>query len=301
MLVSCEGGVAMGGFSILRVCRFVCLVCALCGCVVGRAAAPSLMLANSYHEDIHLADYWVSEKFDGVRAYWDGAQLVSRQGRVFAVPAWFLAQLPPEPLDGELWMGRGQFEATSAAVRRQVPKEHEWRRIRYMVFDAPQAEGNFDQRLQTLRQRFASDKRSKQSLGHSSVELVPQIKIHSHAALMQHLHRVIQNGGEGLMLHLGNAPYRGVRSDDLLKLKQFQDAEATVIAYIAGQGANQGKTGALRVRTADGIEFNLGSGLTQAQRTHPPAIGALVTYRFTGYTQTGIPRFAHFVRVRQDL
>src|SRR5690606_1286923 len=71
---------------------------------------PALLLANVYQNSADVADYWVSEKLDGVRAYWDGQQLISRQGNRFNAPPWFTANFPDTPLDGELWGGRGTFE-----------------------------------------------------------------------------------------------------------------------------------------------------------------------------------------------
>ena len=280
--------------SIQRAYQILCLVCALCYSVVTTAAAPSLMLANSYHEDTHIPDYWVSEKLDGVRAYWDGAQLISRQGTVFAVPDWFKAQLPSEPLDGELWMGRGQFEATSAAVRRLTPQDDEWRKIRLMVFDMPQVGGDFDQRLEYMRALFATFN----PIDTPNLALIEQEKLPNQKILMQRLDAVVRAGGEGLMLHLGSAPYRGLRSDDLLKLKPFDDAEATVLAHIAGQGKYRGMLGALLVQTDAGVQFKIGTGLSDAQRRAPPAVGTLITYRYRGVTVNGVPRFASFMRVR---
>ena len=105
--------------------------------------------------------------------------------------------------------------------------------------------------------------------------------------------------GEGLMLHLGSARHSPGRSSALLKLKSYQDAEARVVAYSLGKGKYQGMVGALVVEDAQGLRFNLGSGLSYMDRQQPPAIGALVNYKFNGYTLRGIPRFARFWRVRQ--
>ena len=45
--------------------------------------SPDLMLAKIYADNIDVTQYWVSEKLDGVRAHWDGKQLISRGGKVF--------------------------------------------------------------------------------------------------------------------------------------------------------------------------------------------------------------------------
>ena len=254
-------------------------------------ARPALMLANVYQGQQPLSAYWVSEKLDGVRAYWDGKQLLSRQGNRFAAPGWFTVDFPDTPLDGELWMGRGTFSTLSGAVRRSTPEPAQWRRIHYMVFDMPGAVGTFDQRLRKLRSLFARP--------HSPyLKLIRQFRVKDHDQLMTHLHEVVHGGGEGLMLHLGRAAYHGYRSDDLLKLKPVQDAEAKVLAWLPGGGKYQGMMGSLLVVTPEGRRFRVGTGFSDQQRAHPPAIGSVITYQYRGYTSSGLPRFPSFLRVR---
>ncbi|GAB4558369.1 MAG: DNA ligase [Rhizobacter sp.] len=257
------------------------------------AEARPLMLANLYRPDLPLADYWVSEKYDGVRAYWDGAQLSTRQGHRIHAPTWFTAGWPAQPLDGELWAGRGRFTAASSAVARDTPDDDAWREMRYMVFDLPAHPGHFDQRLVALQRLLAT---------HPSrwLQAVPQHKVASEAALQTLLRQTVRAGGEGLMLHRGASLYRGERNDDLLKLKQHLDAEATVIGHLPGKGKYQGMLGALQVQTPQGLKFRLGSGLRDADRASPPPIGSQVTYRYLGLHPDGAPRFASFVRVRRD-
>ncbi|MDX1803921.1 MAG: DNA ligase [Alcanivorax sp.] len=255
--------------------------------------SPPLELANRYQPGIRLSDYWVSEKLDGVRAYWDGHRLWSRQGHAFHPPAWFVADFPALPLDGELWMGRGTFAALSAAVRRLTPRDAQWRRIRYRVFDLPASDGNFDQRLATMRRRLRPSPSPY-------LAMIAQRRVTDRQALLVWLDRVVAAGGEGLMLHRGDSHYQAGRSDALLKLKTYQDAEATVVGYRPGHGKYQGQMGALEVRTDRGRRFAIGSGFSEAQRAHPPPLGATITYKFYGRTATGLPRFASFLRVRDD-
>ena len=101
------------------------------------ALAASLMLARVYCGDVPLSDYWVSEKHDGVRGHWDGQQLLTRGGKRVAAPAWFKAGWPRQPLDGELWAGRGRFDAARSAVARDSPDDAAWREMRCRVFDLP--------------------------------------------------------------------------------------------------------------------------------------------------------------------
>jgi DNA ligase-1 len=253
---------------------------------------PALMLASRYHQNIDVGDYWVSEKLDGVRARWDGSHLVSRGGYHFAAPSWFTGKFPPQPLDGELWIARGRYEEVSGIVRKMTPHEG-WKQVRLMVFDLPQRQGKFTRRLQSMRQLV------EQSAS-PYLALIRQYRVADNDVLMRRLQSVIDDGGEGLMLHRATALYRNGRSSDLLKLKKFSDAEATVIGYRPGKGKFAGMTGSLKVRNDDGIVFFVGSGLTMQQRAEPPPISSRITYRYQGFTRKGVPRFAVFLRERNE-
>ena len=263
-------------------------------------APPALLLANVLPSNIDLADYWVSEKYDGVRGYWSGTQLLTRGGAPIAAPVWFTAGWPAEPMDGELWAGRGRFEQASSTVRRQTPDDEQWRRMRYLVFDLPAHGGTFTQRIDALQAVVSS-------LGQAWVQAVAQRKFASRAELRALLKTTVAAGGEGLMLHRGASLYQAGRSDDLLKLKEHLDAEARVLAILPGRGKYVGMMGALLVEAvaADGsgtpLRFRLGTGFSDAERRDPPAVGTLVTYRYRDLNPSGIPRFASFLRVRTDL
>ena len=258
------------------------------------ADAPALLLANVYRPGMRLADYWVSEKYDGVRGYWDGHTLRTRGGETVATPAWFTAGWPDTPMDGELWAGRGRFSHAQSTVRQQQPDDAAWREMRFMVFDLPAHGGTFDQRLPALNKLV-------ESLDQPWVQAVPQQRVASDAALQKLLLRTVRAGGEGLMLHRGASMYRAGRSDDLIKVKTHEDAEAKVVAHLPGQGRHAGRLGALVVEMPSGQRFRLGAGLTDAERDHPPPVGSWVTYRFRGTHDSGMPRFASFVRVRDDM
>ena len=257
-----------------------------------REAAPSLMLADVYRPGMSLHDYWVSEKYDGVRGYWDGKQLWTRGGERIVAPAWFTAPLPKQPLDGELWVGRGQFARAVSTVRSQTPNDIAWREMHFMVFDLPAQGGDFTTRLAVLRRLLPITDAPW-------VVAVPQERATTHAALQALLDKTVKMGGEGLMLHRGSSPYRGERNSDLLKVKPYEDAEARVVEHVPGKGKHSGRLGALVVETADGKRFKLGTGLTDAERENPPAVGSWVTYRYNGTTAKGLPRFARFMRVRE--
>lgn len=271
---------------------FCCLILSLI-CAQAPAQRAPVMLANVYRAGMALDDYWVSEKFDGVRGYWDGHQLLTRGGERIAAPDWFVAGWPATPLDGELWAGRGAFSHAVSTVRQQTADHAAWRQMRFMVFDLPAQAGDFNQRLALLRTL-------PEQLRSPWLQLVEQVKVADHAALQSMLEQIVAQGGEGLMLHRGGSLYRAERSDDLLKFKPYEDAEASVIAHLPGKGKYRGMLGALLVQTPAGLRFKLGSGLSDAQRRQPPAIGSQVTYRYRGLNDSGIPRFAVFMRVRED-
>lgn len=277
----------------LSILRWQLWILMILGCMAARAAPPSPTLAQRYHTGIDVTAYWVSEKYDGVRALWTGRQLLSRQGLPIRAPAWFTAGWPAEPLDGELWAGRGRFDAAQAAVAAAAPDDAQWRALRYMVFDLPGAPGGFGERLPALQRAVAA-------LGQPWVQAAPQWRVASHAQLMGQLREHEKAGAEGLMLRRDDAPYRGGRSEDLLKLKSFEDAEGLVVGHIPGRGKYAGQTGALLVAMPGGRRFRLGSGLPDALRRQPPPVGSVVTYRFNGTHASGLPRFARFWRVRAD-
>lgn len=220
---------------------------------------PALLLANIYQPDIQLHNYWISEKLDGVRAYWNGENLVSRQGNIFQAPKWFIAPLPKTALDGELWLGRGEFEVVSGLVRRQSPDKTDWQEIKFMVFDLPNHAGIFGQRLKQLKKIVAE-------INAPHIQLVDQFKVISHNVVMNKLDDVVEQGGEGLMLHSGSSLYKSGRSNDLLKLKKHFDAEAVVISHLPGKGKYEGMLGSMLVETPEKIRFKIGSGFSDAQK-----------------------------------
>ena len=278
-----------------------CLLLLLCMCLVPpplRAAAtsataspPLLMLASRHRTGIDVDQYWVSEKLDGVRGHWDGHRLLTRSGLPVQPPAWFTAGWPAVPMDGELWIGRGRFEAISTLVRAPRAEDGVWRQVSFMVFDLPADGRRFEARAMRIRTLLDGARIAW-------LRPVPQFRVRDASTLDARLRAVVAGGGEGLMLHHRGARYRVGRSDALLKYKPHDDAEARVVGYSAGQGRYAGMLGALVVARADGLRFRLGSGFSDAQRARPPSIGSQVTYRYNGLTANGVPRFARFLRVR---
>ena len=251
--------------------------------------APPLLLAHTWENDIDLAGWWMSEKLDGVRAYFDGKQFYSRQGNLFHAPDWFIAGLPAVPLDGELWLARKSFQRTVSIVRRQDKSDH-WKELSFLVFDAPAQNDPFERRLEFIKETLAGKK-------------LPHVLPHEHLQcrdldhLRSELTRVESLGGEGLMLRQPGSRYEAGRSATLLKVKTFHDAEASVLEHIPGAGRHKGRLGALLMQLPDGTKFSVGTGFSDNQRENPPPVGSTITFRYQELTDGGVPRFPSFVRV----
>ena len=279
-----------------RFAAVACVVLLHCVSTLASAKEPPILLANVLGADVDVSKYLVSEKYDGVRAIWDGKVLRFRSGRDVPAPAWFVAKLPPVPLDGELWLARGKFDELSGIVRKTEPIDDEWRRVSYMIFELPDMDG----RLGSFEQRYTRIREVVSAAIWPQLRAVEQTRVANRAELKRRFDAVVKAGAEGQMLHLADAPYVTGRSDVLLKLKPLLDTEAVVIRHIPGKGKHEGRLGALEVKTKTGIVFRLGTGFSNAVRENPPPVGSTVTYTYREITPSGKPRFASFLRVRDD-
>jgi DNA ligase 1 len=256
------------------------------------AAPPGLLLANAWNNTFDVSGWWMSEKLDGVRAYWDGKTFYSRLGNQFLAPDWFTASLPDVPLDGELWGGRKQFQKTMGIVRRQDRSDH-WKFVSFLVFDAPKMNAHFEERLAFV-----------QNILQVRPSAYARPLEHTRCRGLDHLHaelaRIEALGGEGLMMREPGSKYDVGRSSSLLKVKTFVDAEARVIDHLPGTGRHRGRTGALLVELPNGKQFSVGTGLSDQERETPPSVGSIITFRYQELTDGGVPRFPSFVRVRAD-
>ena len=279
----------------------------------------NVTLAHSWSDEQDPTGWHVSEKLDGVRAFWDGARFFSRQGNAFYPPDWFCADFPAHPLDGELFLGRGRFQECVSIVRTQKEAGHaDWAKIQYVAFDAPAphlVDRPFEERLAHLRtlapmwratdgdQAVPVTAAGEESGSKRYLRVLEHVRCAGRDDLHARLEAVERAGGEGLMLRepSSNVGYVHGRSRSLLKVKTFHDAEALVLGHEPGKGKHEGRLGALRVKAVDGSEFKVGTGFTDAQRGKPPKRGALITYRYQELTKAGIPRFPSFLRERTDI
>ncbi len=259
---------------------------------VAKETAPPVLLAHKWENDTDLTGWWMSEKLDGVRAYWDGQAFVSRLGNVYQAPTWFTEGLPDHPLDGELWVGRKLFQDTISIVRR-FDKSDDWKKVSYVLFDAPAMDEPFEKRMEFLGGRFAKG-------NHPHAWTLEQQLCRGVDHLKEELARVEALGGEGLMMRQPTSRYVAGRSATLLKIKSFFDAEARVLGHAKGAGRHKGRLGALEVELPDGTLFSVGTGFSDAEREEPPAIGSIITFRYQELSKDGVPRFPSYVCVRED-
>ncbi len=264
------------------------------GGAVRKATAPDLLLAETW-TDQDPTGMWISEKLDGVRAYWDGENFISRLGNIFVAPESFKRNLPKSVnLDGELWLARGKFQETLSTVRKFEPNEAEWAMLTYVVFDAPQITLPFEARMVYLQNLKALPAHASRR----EWRVLEQVRCQCLEHMTWMLADVEAIKGEGLMLREYGSLYIPGRNSTLLKVKTFTDAEAVVVGYMPGRGKHKGRMGACIVQMPNGKDFEVGGGFTDKQRISPPAIGAKITYKHQGFTNRGIPRIATFVCCR---
>ncbi len=247
------------------------------------------MQAKDYTDE-NPVGMWMSEKFDGVRAIWDGTKFLSKQGNILPVPDYLTENMPTEALDGEIVMeeGCGGFQRVLELMADKT--EDGWRDALYMVFDAPTIEGGWRKRHGFVNDMEVYDY-------NPWVVAVDQTPCRSVYDLDEFFNLIVNRGGEGVMLAKPNMSYVAGRTRNILKLKPRQDAEAKVIGHDAGEGRNKEKLGALICKRGK-VVFRIGTGFSDYDRANPPAIDSEVTFTYYGLTEAGKPRHASFKAVR---
>ena len=250
------------------------------------AKKPEILLLNNYTPDKNISSWYMSEKLDGVRAYWDGKYLISRSGKVFTTPSFFLKDFPKHKLDGELWSKRGDFSNISSIVNTKNRPER-WKKLTYNIFEVPQAKGNFLERLRVVKET-------------KYIKIIKQIKVENKEHLKYFLKEVESKGGEGVVVRDGSLDYYTGRNNNALKVKSYIDEECKVIGHNKGNGKYKNKLGSLNCKMNNGKVIKIGSGFTNVQRNNPPKINAIITFKYYGLTSKGKPRFPIFLRMRKE-
>jgi len=269
--------------SLFRLFLFIPLIA-----VALHAQNPNLLLLKTYNSDINVTNWLMSEKLDGIRGYWTGRELISRSGKVFAVPAWFVKDFPPFEIDGELWSKRGDFEHISSIVNSH---DGNWSAISYNIFEVPHQKGGLLERLDILK---------KWLLKHPNniIKIIPQKVCKGSSHLKKVLAEVEKKGAEGLVVRDPKALYVGKSSSSSLKVKSFQDDECVVKGYTQGHGKFEGLVGAILCEWQDRV-LKIGSGLSNEDRKNPPKIDSTITFKYNGFTKYGNPKFPVFLRIRK--
>ncbi len=252
------------------------------------AQKPKLLLLKTY-KDQNITGWVMSEKLDGVRAYWNGKELLSRSGKKIYAPKWFTKDYPPFEIDGELWTKRGDFENIVSIVRDKTPSK-EWKEIKHYIFEVPNEKGELFERLAKVK-----------PYENNHIKIMAQIKVKNKKHLETFLKEIELEKAEGVVVRDPKASYINKRTPKVLKVKTFLDSECKVIGYTEGKGKYQGMVGALVCKLSNGTEFKIGSGLSDKERANPPKIGTMVTFKYQNMTRYGKPRFPVFLRVREDV
>ena len=254
------------------------------------------LLKLSEYKGQNVVSWLASEKLDGVRAYWDGRNLLSRNGKILAAPGGWSAHFPPFALDGELYTARGEFEKIQSIVMDKTPNVTAWSEVKFYVFDVPEAGGGLLERLSELEKFIAKNPQAGQNL-----KIIKQVKVKDNAEFEAFAEQIVAKGGEGAVAREPNAPYERKRSKNALKYKKFKDAECVVVAHKVGQGKFSGLLGSVVCENlSDKKRFKIGSGFSDKERANPPKIGSVITYKYQNLTAKGLPRFPVFLRVRED-
>lgn len=243
------------------------------------------MLAQVFRDSVMAGppEHWCwSIKYDGQRALWTGQGLVSRYGKPIFAPDWWIQENIPDlgsGLDGELWLGRGQFQELRSIVSRHVP-DRRWASVRYIPFDLVKWTGH---RFMAL----GSFERNRD-------RLVGQHILGSWDHLSVVLDDELARGGEGIMLRHRYSTWEPRRSWNLLKMKPEKHGVGVLVGINPGQGRLSGMIGSLRVRWS-GVEFDI-SGLTDAERQQVWRVGDKVSFKYVSLTDKGVPREARYSR-----
>jgi DNA ligase 1 len=270
--------------------------------------------------------WYASEKYDGYRALFDSSSrtLLSRAQKQFISPQWFIDMLPDNDLDGELWVGRENFEQMGV-VRRKEPEDEDWLPIKYVVYDIPSLDVPFKERLTQLKKIVKQVEKRWNTLREELCEplcdiecplvFAKQTLIKSHNHLETMYKELLQKGSEGIMMKCPKSFYEGKRSNYMLKYKPSFDEEAIIIGHKMGNGKYEGMLGAFICQQLinhdtyhetdmnENHNFSI-SGMDDSIRddfevSHP--IGTIISYEHSGRTTTGKPRFPRYLRIREDI
>lgn len=256
-----------------------------------------LLLANKWDKKLDVTGWLMSEKYDGVRCFWNGNELYSRSGSIIKTPKFFTRNFPRSPLDGELHLGRNNYEECAQIIANGEKDHSGWLQMSFIVLDAPAMNLLFRQRLSMLERVFTEGNNP------TFMKLNKHRCVKDNSHVMEELARIESIGGEGVMLKNPSSLYEGRRTWAMLKVKSYLDEEAQILRKVffkMNKPTEKRRVKALIMKKENGIEFRLRNGLNSEKNKNSFEIGNTVTYKFKGYDQQNIPKFPVYQRMRAE-
>ena len=225
------------------------------------------MLAHKYNPD--KADYpaYIQPKLDGVRCLFTAKGAFSRTGKQFMNVQHieqqlktFFASNPGMVLDGELYNHglKDDFEKIISLVRKTKPTDEHRQEagelVQYHVYDvANMTFANYSARLSYLNSEVYG------KLTWPIMDVETKVVLDYDEAVKQHK-KYLKQGYEGSIYRSINGKYKGTRSWDLMKFKDFDDSEATIVGYELGKGKRTGTVGKFIMQDDEGEVFGCPPG-----------------------------------------
>lgn len=283
------------------------------------AKSEFVMLSTDLRGKEPPKGWMVSTKLDGQRALWDGGVsrkyltvpwsrdvvpptgLWSRYGKVIHAPDWWVAKLPPIPLDGELYLGPQSWSELRSIVSRKVP-DARWEKVEYWVFDAPSPKSVWADReygggkiTQSECLKFYKDVERERTFADTLQYYSEFINLESRILDPKVAFDSLNDDEEGVMLRNPNSIWTPVRSRNSLKMKKERVSIGAIVGTTEGKGKYVGMLGALVVEWC-GVRFQL-SGMTDDERRKDDWIGKKVKFKYREVSNLGVPKEARFVAV----
>ena len=278
------------------------------------------MLAQNVGDYSRIKDsdwpLYVQPKLDGVRCLIqrEGSDLgfrvvaYSRTGKewkninhILDELAPFFANNPNVILDGELYNHdfKDDFEQIISMVRKTKPTDEarieSAKNVQFHCYDTIMEHIPFEKRMARIYNLVPQS---------YCIEHVPTIKVHEIEEVETNHEDFLELGYEGSILRQ-NKPYECKRSWTLMKVKDFSDAEATIVGFVEGKGKRKGTLGKFLMRDADGIEFGCPPGkgynykdLSNLLHRAKHYIGAIATFTYFERTKAGSYRHPLFKCIR---
>ena len=214
----------------------------------------------------------------------------SRGGHLFKTltnfDEWIKALNPPAPIHGELYKHGWSLQKIRSYTQKIKPDQEN---LNYWLYDIAWIGPTYDERIEWLQEHVAK-------LGPDSpVKLTPTISVSSYEEAKTQHDKWVEMGFEGGMLKNKNGIYMfQYNSNDIEKVKEFEDEEFEIVGGKEGVGTDTGCV-IYRCKTDEGKEFDARPRGTvedrqQMFRDLPNDIGKKLTVRFAEWSDDMIPQ-----------